>query len=238
MPIAEQFGLVDPVPFTPRFNLAPTDEGIVVRLGASGREAATLRWGLVPWWSKDRAGAAKMINARSESVGEKRAFKDAFHRQRCLVPMSGFFEWKKLEKSKQPYFIHAKDGSYLAAAGLFDRWKHEGVALETFTVLTTSSNDAIRSLHDRMPVFVRPESYSEWLDPQTKVVRLLELLTPYPDELIELWPVNPRVGTVANDDPSLIVRYEPNAELVVRPSKRAKPVSKDQLALFEDDLKV
>ncbi|MBI2376145.1 MAG: SOS response-associated peptidase, partial [Deltaproteobacteria bacterium] len=172
VPIAEQFGLTDPVTFTPRYNLAPTDEGVVVRKTPSGRKAQPMRWGLVPFWSKDPSGGAKLINARSETIGEKRAFREAFSRRRCLVPMSGFYEWKREGAKKQPYFIHAKDGSYLAAAGVYERWSDGTAALETFSVLTTASNEAISALHDRMPAFLDPDDYESWLAEPTPVAKL------------------------------------------------------------------
>ncbi len=135
-----------------------------VRTGA--RECAMLRWGLIPSWAKDEKIGARMINARSETAAEKPSFRSAVKSRRCLVPASGFYEWVKGPDGKQPHFIHFADARTFAFAGLWERWsKGENGPLETFTILTTTPNDLISDLHDRMPVILPPETYVDWLEP-------------------------------------------------------------------------
>ena len=204
----------------PRFNVAPTDEMPIVRIKDGRREVGLLKWGLVPSSSKDARDAAKLINARAETVAEKPAFRSAFRHRRCLVPADGFYEWKKVTpKEKQPYFITLKDKAPFAFAGLYEWWiPREGPRLETFSIITCAPNALVAELHDRMPVILGPESWSAWLGEQLlSPDKLKSLLKPFPAERMESWPVDKRVGSVANDDPSLIVPTEP--------AKSEKPVA-------------
>lgn len=192
----------------PRFNFAPMQRGIVVRLDAEGRrEPVMMRWGLVPSWSKDESGAAKCINAKSETVAEKPSFRSAFKSRPCLVPADGFYEWAKLpEGGKQPYFITTKDGEPFAFAGLWERWRakdgHPEVPwLETFTTLTTEPNSLCAPIHDRMPVMLAREDWALWLG--TPAQRNA-LLGPFPAQRMECWQVGKAVGSVRNDQPELI----------------------------------
>jgi putative SOS response-associated peptidase YedK len=168
----------------------------------------SVRWGLVPSWSKDRKGGARMINARMESVAEKPAFRRAFAARRCLVPADGYFEWYLSENgSKQPFYIHPDDGASLAMAGLYEIWRdphpdaddpHEGF-LWTCTIITTSATDDLGRIHDRMPLLVRPEEWPAWLGPDRVGVGLL---TPATD--LRAWPVSTAVGNVRNNGPELV----------------------------------
>lgn len=201
--VADLFEMPE-LPFlAPRYNVAPTQETAVVRVLKHGepRQLDLLRWGLVPYWAKDLAIGNKMINARSESVAEKPAYKRSFRKQRCLVATDGFFEWKKAGKLKQPYHVRRQDRRPFAFAGLWDRWKNpDGKLIDTFTILTTSSNDLIRPLHDRMPVILDRKDFSLWLDPEMNdPVRLQELLVPAPSEGMETVPVSRVVNSPAND---------------------------------------
>jgi len=190
----------------PRYNIAPTQLAPVVRSTADGRrELAELRWGLIPSWATDRSIGSRMINARAETAATKPAFRSAMRHRRCLIPADGFYEWQKLGKQKQPIFIHRCDDLPFAFAGLWEHWTDEEQRpLETFTILTTAANDQLRPLHDRMPIVLRPESYSRWLDPSATDAAAVEpLLVDLPPEFA-LQPVSPHVNSIANDDPSCI----------------------------------
>ncbi|MDE2135491.1 MAG: SOS response-associated peptidase [Alphaproteobacteria bacterium] len=196
--------------FRPRYNIAPTQIAPVVRLEDGTREIAFLKWGLVPSWAKDANGGAKLINARAETVADKPAYKNAFQRRRCLVIADGFYEWKKESaKAKQPYFITLKDNAPFAFAGLFEHWKPNDVSdlIETFTIITTTANELIAPLHDRMPVILAPDNWPRWLGEGAGPVapdRLKAMLAPFPAGRMTAWPVTKAVGNVKNDDPSLV----------------------------------
>src|SRR5262249_35095164 len=163
---------------------APTQPVLAVRLpaGASRPGAATLRWGLVPSWAKDVRIAHQLLNARSETVAEKPAFRAALRRRRRLVPADGVYEWRAPGGSKQPFCFRLRDDGPFAFAGLWESWQAPaGEALETCTLLTTEANDLVRPIHDRMPVILAPRCHAEWLDPQVQdPERLRPLLRPYP----------------------------------------------------------
>jgi len=184
----------------PSYNVAPTQEAPVVRQNRDGeRTAAMLKWGLVPHWAEENAHGH--INSRSETADTTAAFRDAFARRRCLVPASGFFEWKKLDDgSKQPYYVRLNDGPPFAFAGLWERREDT----RTFAILTTDANDLLAPIHDRMPVILDPDDYDLWLDHDAEADALKELLHPYDPTALELFPVSPRVNTPKNDDPSLL----------------------------------
>jgi len=190
-----------------RFNIAPTQQAPVVRLSvAEGkRELALLKWGLVPFWSKDETIGNRLINARAETVHEKPAFRDAYKKRRLLVPASGFYEWKSETGGKQPYFITAKSKELISLAGLWERWdKGPEQTLETFTILTTEPNPLIAELHNRMPVIIPPQSFGVWLDPLTGEDHLQQLLKPYPEDQLTYYPVSRLVNKPSNDLPELI----------------------------------
>lgn len=194
--------------FPPRYNIAPTQMAPVVRPKDNAREIALLKWGLVPAWSKDATGGAKMINARAESVSEKPAFRSAFQRRRCLVVADGFYEWAKISASKkQPYFFTLKDKAPFAFAGLYERWtpRDGSDPVETFTIITTVANALVAPFHDRMPVILTPEEWPLWLgEGEATPDKLTALLRPFPSERMECWPVDAAVGNVKNDEPHLI----------------------------------
>lgn len=207
--LADVFDVDPPRGFTPRFNIAPTQEAPIVRAGQRGsHECAMVRWGLVPSWSKDDKIGARMINARSETAAEKPSFRSAVTTRRCLVPASGFYEWVQGPDGKQPHFIHFSDARVFAFAGLWERWsKGESGPLDTFTILTTTPNELIAGLHDRMPVILPPETYSEWLEPRPlDLDRFADLVAAHPAEGMEAYPVTTRVNRPANDDAECIAR--------------------------------
>ena len=209
------FETVNPVPnAAPTYNGAPTDTLPIVRLDREGRRSLDLlRWGLIPYWSKDKAIGARCINAMAETVATKPAFRDAFARgQRCIVPVDGFYEWQKTASGKQPYAIVSADGLPLAMAGLWEQWKDRatGDTLQTFTIITTVPNELCAPIHDRMPVILPPERWSTWLgerDADADELRWM-ILRPYPAALMQSFPVDARVGDVRNNDPSLFERMD------------------------------
>ena len=210
--LAALFELPQEPVVVPRYNIAPTQPVAVVRLQpqTAAREWALTYWGLVPSWSKDPSMGARMINARAETVTEKPAFRAAFKRRRCLVPTSGFFEWQKQGKGKQPYYITTPDGSPFAIAGLWEYWEGaDGSALESCTLLTTSANGLMQPLHDRMPVIVQPADYAQWLgsgrDETPKALdQLQHLLRPYADDGLVAYPVSTYVSNAHNEGAACI----------------------------------
>jgi len=202
--VALAFGLAMPPEFAPRFNIAPLSDVLIVRAGADGEpQAAITRWGLLPRWAKDPKLAAKLNNARAETVAEKPSFRDAFRRRRCLVPANGFYEWRAEGGRKQPYYIRPADGELFAFAGLWERWDRPQGPLETCAILTTDANQRMQAIHDRMPVILPPANYAQWLDcrPANDVTGLLR---PCASGSIETYRVGPEVNNARNDRPELI----------------------------------
>ena len=209
-----QFNLPEIPDLKPRYNIAPTQPVAAVRVaedaasadGGVARELVQLRWGLIPFWAKDPAIGARMINARSETAAEKPAFRAAFKRRRCLVIADGFYEWQKQNGGKQPFFIHLEDGRPFAFAGLWEHWEGaDGSVVESCTLLTTVPNDLLRPLHNRMPVILLPGDYELWLDPEVQQPDLLKpLLGPYLAGEMEAYPVSRWVNKPQNDDPRCI----------------------------------
>ncbi len=196
-----------------RFNIAPTQAAPVVRTSATGeREIAMLRWGLVPMWAKDIVVGTKMINARGESVAEKPAFREAMARRRCLVPASGFFEWKGSPGRKQPFAITLPDRPLFAFAGLWESWRPRGgEPVETFTIVTTDPNAAIAQIHDRMPVILPKSAEDAWLSADS--TEASALLRPYGGS-VALRAVSRVVSNVNNDVPECLADAadEPGAQ--------------------------
>jgi putative SOS response-associated peptidase YedK len=221
--------------FEPRYNIAPTQEILAVRMDAEKgeREAAMLRWGLIPSWSKEAQeglpdmGGPPMINARGETIAEKPSFRSAFRRRRCLIPADGFYEWQKSAGStglksgrKQPYYIHYRDDRPFAFAGLWETWRAKDAAakdaakgaesagaltLESCTIVTTSATKALAAIHDRMPVILEPADYALWLDPAVQdPAAVQQLVAPNDDPAIVAEPVSTHVNRVANDDPRCV----------------------------------
>lgn len=207
--VARYFETVNAVPnLPPSFNRAPTQDGLVVRRhpDTGARHLDVLRWGLVPSWSKDASGGARMINARSEGVADKPAFRDAFRKRRCLVPMDGFYEWRTDGKQKQPFACALRSGEPMVCAGLWEGWKQpDGAWLRTYTIITTASDGRQALMHDRMPVILPRDACDAWMG-ATDESALLPLLKPADDALLAFWPVPARVGRVAENDPGLIER--------------------------------
>ncbi|HYC57218.1 MAG TPA: SOS response-associated peptidase [Candidatus Binatia bacterium] len=220
--LARHFGAVPgELSLAPQYNIAPTHDVVVLRVENGQRRLRTLRWGLIPFWAKDPAIGSRMINARCETAAEKPGFREALRQRRAIVPASGFYEWKKQGKGKQPYYFHARDDAPLAIAALWERWKsRDGLRLETCCLLTTSANRTLDGVHDRMPVLLRPEDYALWLDPGvTDVDAVSPLLSPADDDKLAMYPVDSCVGDVRNDDEKNIARAD-TGELPLFPGAR------------------
>lgn len=211
--LAEEFETYELEHLEPRYNIAPTQRAPIVRVAAESgkRELVMHKWGLIPHWAKDPTIGNRMINARAETAVEKPAFRTAMKRQRCLVPCTGFYEWKVLDPAakkpaKQPYYIRRRDEGVFAFAGLWDRWRSpEGEEIGSFTILTTEPNELMRNLHDRMPVIIPREAYGVWLDNQLlDAERLASLLRPFPDGELAVHPVSNRVNSPKFDHPSCV----------------------------------
>ena len=194
----------------PRYNIAPTQR-VAVTLNESPDALSTARWGLIPSWAKDESIASNLINARSETLPEKPAFRAAFKRRRCLIYASGFYEWRKVpgQKAKQPYFIARPDGEPLAFAGLWEEWKGPDRSgdqrLRSATIITTSPNELMATIHDRMPVILPPSAWSTWLDEDNADLDTLgRLLVPAPSEILTLRPVSTEVNNVRNKGAHLL----------------------------------
>lgn len=199
--------------FAPRYNIAPMQILPIVRKGDRGAEVVSAHWGLIPFWAKDRAIAAHMINARSDSVTIKPAFRLAFKRRRCLVPADGFFGWKEVggvaRGSKQPYRFTLKEGGLFAFAGLWERWSSpDGVAIESYAIITTDANATVRTVDDRMPIIVPPAHYARWLGIDRDPAYALTLVEPVPDTLLRATPVSVAVNNAAHDAPDCIAPIE------------------------------
>lgn len=193
-----------------RFNIAPTQDAPIVRAAKDGgRELAMARWGLVPFWAKDLSVGTKMINARCEGVEAKPAFKAAIEKRRCIVPATGFFEWKGVAGRKQPFAITLPDRHVFGFAGLWERWKPAGGGdpVETFTIVTTDANEAVATIHDRMPVILAPEDEETWL--HGDAVEACKLLTPY-SAPVKLRAVSRFVSNVNNEGPECLDDAEPS----------------------------
>ncbi len=205
--IQRLFDLPDAPEMPTRFNVAPTQPIYAVRADERGdRESAYLRWGLIPSWAKDTSKTTGMINARSETVHEKPSFKAAFKRRRCIVPITGFYEWQKTPSGKQPHFIHAVDDEPLGVAGIWEAWTQgEEVYMETCALLTTDANETVAPVHHRMPVILDPDIWDIWLDPaMERPSDVIPFLVPCAPAKLEAYPVSRYVNSPRNDDAKCI----------------------------------
>lgn len=204
--IARAFGLDDVPLLEPRYNVAPTQPIAAVRPSgrAEGRVLHELRWGLIPYWAKDARIGVSCINARVETVTTKSHFKEPFRSRRCLVVADGFYEWQRQGKTKRPHHIHPATGGVFAFAGLWDRWvSSEGEVVESCAIVTTAAQGEIRTLHDRMPVFVAPEDHAAWLSTDTPTPDLEAILAKPPPSL-SLDPVSTYVNKADNEGPACL----------------------------------
>jgi putative SOS response-associated peptidase YedK len=215
--IADYFGTEAPEALLPTsYNVAPTNDVYAVLEDGRTRHLDAFHWGLVPLWAKDPKIGSKMINARAESLAEKNAFKSAFKKRRCLIPVTGFYEWQARpgQKAKQPFFIHHPDGEPFAFAGLWEVWRgpdKDQEPLRSCTIVTTSANEPMAKIHDRMPVILPREAWDTWLDRTNEDLELLgKLLVPAPPQLITMHPISTLVNNVRNNGPELVDEADPD----------------------------
>lgn len=199
-----QITMSEIIELQPRYNVAPTQSAPVV-VEDSGRALKLFQWGLIPSWAKEVSIGHKMINARAETIAEKPSFRAAFKKRRCLVVADGFYEWRPLGgKGKQPLRAVLPSRESFAMAGLWESWKYpEDKELRTFTIVTTTANEVMRSIHERMPVILHREDEGAWLDPTASPEALVKLLKPW-DGAIETYAVSTLVNSPKNENPALI----------------------------------
>ncbi len=188
-----------------RYNICPTDPVDVVMPREGSPGLVQMRWGLIPWWwKKSKKEMPATFNARAETIADKPMFRDAFKRSRCIIPTSGYYEWKPRPTGKQPYYITAADGSPLSIAGLWDQWKdiETGEPVRSCTIIVTAANAPAGEIHDRMPVLLAPHQIDPWVNGTAGS----DVLKPAPDDALRIWPVSRRVNksTTAGGDPTLI----------------------------------
>ena len=218
-PLADELG--------PRYNVAPTDEAFVIVQREDRRAVTAYRWGLVPHWATDAKSASRMFNARAETITASPAFREAFRRRRCIVPVDSFYEWKREGTVRQPYRVSGDDGMPLALAGLWAGW-HDPETEEvrrTFTIVTTTPNDAMADLHDRMPVVLDETLWDRWLidgraGPPIDPDELLAMLQPTDVVPLRIYPVNRYVNDVRRDGPELIEPLSPIAAVTAAGAER------------------
>jgi putative SOS response-associated peptidase YedK len=210
----------------PRYNLTPMQDLPVYGLNAEGQPRMRLMtWGLIPRWARDPAIGARLNNARAETAAVKPAFREAWRRRRCLVPMNGFYEWQREGGARVPHYFSMRGGGLFAVAGLYDTWRDgAGQVRVSFAVLTTAANALMAPIHDRMPVIVPPQDYAAWLDRDNREAAGLEaLLAPYPAAGMQAWPVSAQVNHARNDGPALIEPAGTSATIAAATLSRNPP---------------
>lgn len=198
--IADHFQVsIDRLP-PPRYNIAPSQPLGVIRSSSSyRREFRLMLWGLIPPWAKDKAHK-RLINARAETAHEKPSFRAAFKRKRCLIPATGFYEWRTDSQGKQPFYFHLNTHQLFAFAGLWETWEE----IETCTILTTSANEILKPVHHRMPVILSPEHYDTWLSRASSIDELRSLLKPYSPNIMQAYPVSKAVNNPTYESPDCV----------------------------------
>jgi putative SOS response-associated peptidase YedK len=197
------------VAVTPRYNIAPGQQVLIIRQGERGKKISAVRWGLLPHWAKDEKLSHKLINARAETVQDKPVFQDAFKERRCIVPATGFYEWKTVGNRKQPYFIKMNNGRLFAMAGIWESWQGpKGEAIESCAILTTDANTIVGKIHDRMPVILPQSSYGLWLDPIRNGQSYHEYFHSYDPFKMTAYQVSSMVNNVKNEGEGCIKRID------------------------------
>jgi len=192
--------------YRPRYNIAPTDPHFIVTSEYERRTARTASWGLVNSWATDNTRASQCINAKAETLEERRSFREAFFQRRCVVPADGFYEWRGPKAQREPVWIHPADGGLLLFARLYEAWQaNPGDWQWTFTIITTVANALLKPIHDRMPVILNERAAEDWMNPnETQPKRLKRLLSPAPEAKLLITPASPLVNSVKNDGPELL----------------------------------
>jgi putative SOS response-associated peptidase YedK len=231
------FGYVEQPNFPPRYNIAPTQPIPVVMLENGGRHFRLMRWGLVPAWVKDPRKFSLLINARSETIREKPAFKNAIKRRRCLIPADGYYEWQGSAKPKRPYFIHRRDGQPIGLAGLAETWVGpNGEELDTVAIVTAAAGAELSVLHHRVPVTIHPGDFERWLDCRDDSAEGVMALLAAPAAGEFAWhEISTRVNHVANDDAQLILPITDEERAAAEPKPTKKAARKVAAAVSEDE---
>lgn len=203
--IIKAFQLADLPPLSRRYNIAPTQQVLTIRLQDGKRQASFLRWGLIPSWADHPSIGNRMINARAEGIADKPSFRSAFKRGRCLVVADGFYEWQTTLKAKQPYYFRPKNDQPFRFAGLAEHWHRGDQTIDSCTIITTDATGFLADLHARTPVILQPEDYDLWLDPEFEgKEKLLSLLRPQPADQMMAYPVSTLVNRPRNESPECI----------------------------------
>ena len=200
--VEETFGFTVPDDYQLRYNVSPATESLVVQHDT----ARLLKWGLVPHWAKDATMGARMINARSETLFDKPAFRDAVRTSRCLIPAKAFYEWQQTDMGKQPHAIGSASSNTLVMAGITSSWldRETGEALDTFAILTCPPTKSMATIHNRMPVILESGTWDNWVDPAATTSQLSKLLAPCPDATIRIWPVSSAVNNITAENANLL----------------------------------
>jgi putative SOS response-associated peptidase YedK len=208
--LEERFQAEMLVDFKQRFNIAPT-QLVPVITSDSPKGFSFFYWGITPDFGQNKPVAQKLINARSETITEKISFKGSFQRRRCLIPADGFFEWKKLgKKTKIPYRFTLREDEIFSFAGIWEEYETvSGESQHTFLILTTTPNEVVEEVHDRMPVILKRDQEKKWLDKYSSEEELAKMLLPFPAELMQSYTVSPLVNSVQNDSPGILRRTSP-----------------------------
>ena len=210
-PVHEWFEFDEFPLFESRFNIAPAQPVAIIRKDERARSQFThVLWGLIPSWAKDPDNHHRPINARCETAAEKPTFRNALRYRRCLVPANFFYEWKRYDKSRQPYAICMADEQPFAMAGLWEHWQGaDGSEIETCAILTCRANEMMKQIHDRMPVILHRDDYGRWLDTDIQhAEKVQDLLTPFPADQMDCYPVTQHVNSVKNEDERCLAREE------------------------------
>ena len=206
----ESLQLPEPPPFE-RYNIAPSQEILAIRTDLeTGRpEWALLRWGLVPFWFKEPMGKRPLINARAEGIETKPSFRGPIRHRRCIVPASGFYEWRRQGTGKQPYFVRPAAAEVFALAGIWDHWEgKQGEVIESVAIITTSANELMQPIHDRMPVILEEEDVSAWIAPTTKLEKALAMLKPCSSTRMMTYPVSSLVNSARHDGRACVAKVD------------------------------
>jgi putative SOS response-associated peptidase YedK len=203
--VAKAFHLAEVPEFSARYNIAPTQRMLAIRLQDGKRQASFLHWGLIPSWANDPSIGNRMINARADGVAIKPSFRSAYKKSRCLIVADGFYEWQKTGKAKQPFYIRLKEERPIAFAGLAEHWRRDELTIDSCTIITTEPNELTAEVHDRMPVIPAPTNYDLWLDPEFQdKEKLQSLLRPYPADEMTAYPVSTLVNSPRNENPACV----------------------------------
>lgn len=200
MPAAELFDI------DPRFNIAPSQPILAVTESEGQRKLGLFDWGLVPSWSNEAAG---FINARAETLELKQSFSDSFQRRRCLILADGFYEWQKRGKTRQPFYFQLQDEMPFAFAGIWDEWRRDGISKISCAIITTTPNELLAGIHDRMPAILAPDAYDRWLQKDSHSEDLTQMLVPFPAAAMKSYPVSSDVNQPKIDNESLVEPFEP-----------------------------